>query len=37
MYGVTFNDPKNLPDKLVTVMSNISEIYGACRHNTTFH
>ena len=28
---------KNLRDKCVTVMNKNSEIYGACRHKTTFH
>ena len=28
---------KKLRDKHVTVMNKISEIYGACRHKTTFH
>ena len=29
--------PKKLRDKRVTIMKNNSEIYGACRHKTTFH
>ena len=37
MYGGTFNYPKNLHDKHVTVMDNNSEIYGACWHKATFH
>ena len=28
---------KNICDKLVTIMNNNSEIYGACRQKTTFH
>ena len=28
---------KNLRDKRVTVMNKNLEIYGACRHKTTFH
>ena len=28
---------KNLRDKRVTIMKKNSEIYGACRHKTTFH
>ena len=28
---------KNLCEKCVTVMNKDSEIYGACRHKTTFH
>ena len=28
---------KNLRDKRVTVTNNILEIYGGCRHKTTFH
>ena len=28
---------KKLHDKRVTVMNKNSEIYGACRHKTTFH
>ena len=28
---------KKLRDKRVTFIKNISEIYGACRHKTTFH
>ena len=29
MYGIIFNDPKNLHEKRVTVMNNNSEIYGS--------
>ena len=36
MYAGTFNDPENSRDKRVTVMNKNSEIYGACRHKTTF-
>ena len=28
---------KNIRDKRVTVMNKNSDIYGACRHKTTFH
>ena len=28
---------KKLRDKHVTIMNNNKEIYGACRHKTTFH
>ena len=28
---------KKLHDKCVTIMNKNSEIYGACRHKTTFH
>ena len=28
---------KNICDKCVTIMNKNSEIYGACRHKTTFH
>ena len=28
---------KNLRDKRVAIMDKNSEIYGACRHKTTFH
>ena len=28
---------KKLRDKRVTIMNKNSEIYGACRHKTTFH
>ena len=28
---------KTLRDKLVAIMNKNSEIYGACRHKTTFH
>ena len=28
---------RKLREKLVTVMNNNLEIYGACRHKTTFH
>ena len=28
---------KNIRDKCVTIMNNILEIYGACRHKTTFY
>ena len=36
MYAGAFNDPENATDKRVTVMNKNSEIYGACRHKTTF-
>ena len=36
-YRGTFNDPKKLHDKRVTVMNENSEIYKACQHKTTFH
>ena len=35
-YGETFNDPKKLRDKRVTVMNKRSEIYWAYRHKTNF-
>ena len=28
---------KRLPKKCITVMNKNSDIYGACRHKTTFH
>ena len=36
MYGGTFNGPKKLSEKRVTVMNKNLEIYGACQHKTTF-
>ena len=37
MYGGTFNGPKNLRDKCVTVMNNNSDIYRALQFKTTFN
>ena len=37
MYGGTFNDPKNMSDKCVTIMNKNSDIYGTCWHKTNFH
>ena len=37
MYGRTFNNPKNLREKCVTLMNKNSEIYGVCWNKTTFH
>ena len=36
MYGGTFNDPKNLHGKRVTVVNKNSDIYKACRIKTNF-
>ena len=36
MYVVTYNDPKKLRDKHVTVMNKNLEIHGDCWQKTTF-
>ena len=37
IYVRTCNDSKNIHDKGVMVMNNNLDIYGACRHTTTFY